>query len=256
MSSSSDLQNPPPEHIAVIMDGNGRWAKQSKLKRLFGHKEGSKAAKRTIRGCNDLGVKYLTLYVFSSENWKRPEWEVNALMGLLIDQLTIELPELQENNVKLLAMGNLDRLPQKTRDKLESSIQETSNNTGLNLTLAISYGGREEILHACKSIAKRVQDGSLEIAQINEKVFSENLYMPEFPDPQLLIRTGGDMRVSNYMLWQIAYSELYITDTLWPDFTAEELFKAVEKYQGVQRNFGSIQEKNNIGNDKQEEYVE
>jgi undecaprenyl diphosphate synthase len=232
----------PPQHIAVIMDGNGRWARKRLLPRVVGHQEGTKATKRIVRACGELGVKYLTIYVFSSENWERPLTEVDALMNLLVEMIRKEIQELMENNVRLCALGNLGRLPERTRKELEWGIEKTRTNTGLQLNLAVSYGGREEILDACRALAARVKSGDLEPADIDERAFRGQLYLPDVPDPELLIRTGGDQRISNYLLWQIAYTELYVTPTLWPDFDREGLVQAIEVYHSRQRRFGKVLE--------------
>ncbi len=234
--------NQLPKHIAVIMDGNGRWAKANKLPRTLGHREGTKATKRLVKACGELGIDYLTVYVFSSENWRRPKLEVTALMKLLIEKIKSEINELNQENVRLMATGNLSMLPEKTRKELEWGMEKTSQNTGLKLVLALSYGGRQEIVDACKSISKDVAAGKLDADTLNEEVFSKYLYCPDVPDPELLIRTGGDMRVSNFLLWQVAYTEIYVTPTLWPDFDRDELEKAIAYYLSTQRNFGGVKE--------------
>jgi len=231
-----------PQHIAIIMDGNGRWAKQRMLPRVVGHTAGTRATKRIVLACGDLGVKYLTLYVFSSENWERPFTEVDALMNLLVEMVHKEIDDLMANNVKLKAIGNLQRLPEKTRKELLWGIDRTANNTGLQLNIAVSYGGREEIVDACRAIANKVKAGELDAACINESTVKAHLYQPDVPDPELLIRTGGDMRISNYLLWQIAYTELVVLPTLWPDFDREGLIAAIEDYQKRQRRFGKVLE--------------
>ncbi|MFC1585102.1 isoprenyl transferase [Fibrobacterota bacterium] len=232
--------NNPPKHIAVIMDGNGRWAKKAHLPRIAGHREGTKATKRVVRACGELDIKFLTIYVFSSENWSRPMFEVNALMKLLIEKIHQEIEELDTENVSLQAMGKIDKLPEKTRIELEAGIEKTSHNTGLQLILALSYGGRQEIVDACRSVSEMVRKGELKSHDITEEVFRKHLYKPGVPDPELLIRTGGDMRISNYLLWQIAYTELYVTPTLWPDFDKPELISAIESFQQRQRRFGRV----------------
>jgi undecaprenyl diphosphate synthase len=230
----------PPKHIAVIMDGNGRWAKKHKLPRVAGHREGTKATKRLVKACGELDIKYLTIYVFSSENWSRPVFEVNALMKLLIEKIHEEIEELYKENVSLQTMGNMLKLPKKTRTELEAGIERTKNNSGLQLILALSYGGRQEIVDACKSISENVEKGILKPESIDEDTFRKYLYKPDVPDPELLIRTGGDLRISNYLLWQIAYTELYITQTLWPDFDKQELIQAIMSFQTRQRRFGRV----------------
>ncbi len=232
----------PPQHIAIIMDGNGRWARQRLQPRILGHKAGTRATKRVVEACGELGVKFLTIYVFSSENWARPILEVDALMNLLVEMIHQEIEDLQRNNVRLVALGNRDRLPDKTRRELEWGIERTRANTGLQLNLAVSYGGREEIVSACRRLAQQAVDGSLQPAQIDEAAFSRQLYLPDVPDPELLIRTGGDLRISNFLLWQAAYTEIYVTQTLWPDFGKADLVQAIEDYQRRQRRFGKVQE--------------
>jgi undecaprenyl diphosphate synthase len=232
----------PPAHIAIIMDGNGRWAKKRLLPRVVGHKEGTKATKRIVRASGELGVKYLTIYVFSSENWERPLPEVDALMNLLVTMVRQEIDDLMENNVRLCALGNLAKLPELTRRELEWGIDRTKGNTGLQLNLAVSYGGREEILDATRALAERALKGEINPADIDERAFRSHLYLPDVPDPELLIRTGGDKRISNYLLWQIAYTELYVTPTLWPDFDRQGLIEAIEEYHSRQRRFGKVLE--------------
>ncbi|HSQ41689.1 MAG TPA: isoprenyl transferase [Fibrobacteraceae bacterium] len=231
---------PELKHIAIIMDGNGRWAKSKGLSRAFGHRSGTKSTVMAVEvGC-DMKLQHLTLYVFSSENWNRPQIEINALMGLLIEMVEQELPHLLEKNVKLVVIGDMNRLPEKPRTKLQYAIQQTKDNTGMQLNLAISYGGRQEIVDACKAIASKVSNGLLRVSDIDETVFSQHLYLGQAPDPDLVIRTGGESRLSNYLLWQAAYSELYITDVLWPDFTRADLEKAVQFYSTRQRRFGKV----------------
>jgi undecaprenyl diphosphate synthase len=232
----------PPSHIAIIMDGNGRWAKKRLLPRVMGHREGTKATKKIVRACGEIGVKYLTIYVFSSENWERPLPEVDALMNLLVDMVRQEIQDLMDNNVRLCALGNLNKLPDLTRKELEWGIERTRNNTGLQLNLAVSYGGREEILDAARALAERAKRGEIDPQAIDEQSFRSHLYLPGVPDPELLIRTGGDQRISNYLLWQIAYTELYVTPTLWPDFDKAGLVDAIEEYHSRQRRFGKVLE--------------
>ncbi len=224
------------------MDGNGRWAKKRKLPRVFGHREGTKATKRIVKACGELGVSYLTVYVFSSENWKRPKFEVDALMRLLIEKIHQEIDELDKENVRLSAMGDLSKLPPNTLEELNWGMEKTADNTGLNLILALSYGGRQEIVDACKAISSRVKKGTMSLQDITEDTFRQNLYLPDVPEPELLIRTGGDLRVSNFLLWQIAYTELYVTQTLWPDFKKEELVDAIDSFNSRQRRFGRVLE--------------
>jgi undecaprenyl diphosphate synthase len=232
----------PLRHIAIIMDGNGRWAKKRMLPRVMGHREGTKATKKIVRACGELGIKHLTIYVFSSENWERPLPEVDALMNLLVDMIRQEIEDLMRNNVRLCALGNLSRLPDITRRELEWGIERTKGNTGLQLNLAVSYGGREEILDAARALAEKAKRGELDPADIDEQAFKSCMYQPEVPDPELLIRTGGDQRISNYLLWQIAYTELYVTPTLWPDFDKDGLVEAIEEYHSRQRRFGKVLE--------------
>jgi undecaprenyl diphosphate synthase len=232
----------PPKHIAIIMDGNGRWAKKRLLPRVVGHREGTKATKKIVRACGELGVKYLTIYVFSSENWERPLPEVDALMNLLVDMVRQEIQDLMDNNVRLCALGNLNKLPAITRKELEWGIERTKDNTGLQLNLAVSYGGREEILDATRALAEKARLGELDPQAIDERTFRTQLYLPDVPDPELLIRTGGDQRISNYLLWQIAYTELFVTPTLWPDFDKSGLVEAIDAYHSRQRRFGKVLE--------------
>jgi undecaprenyl diphosphate synthase len=234
--------NDTPKHIAVIMDGNGRWAKNHKLPRVIGHREGTKATKKIVQAAGELGLQYLTLYVFSSENWNRPRLEITALMRLLIEKIHQEIDELDKKNVSLQAMGDLSRLPVKTLQELDYGIQRTSKNIGLQLILALSYGGRQEIVDTCRKIAEKIQCGEIAPDAIDEALFKRNMYKPDVPDPDLLIRTGGDMRVSNYLLWQIAYTELYVTPTLWPDFDKPELMQAISSFTSRQRRFGKVLE--------------
>ena len=231
---------PPPRHIAVIMDGNGRWAKKRLQPRLFGHRAGTKATKTIVRACGELGVEYLTTYVFSSENWARPLTEVDALMGLMVEMVRQEIDDLMRNNVRLRAIGDLSKLPSRTREELEWGIERTKDNTGLTLNLAISYGGRQEIVDACRRMVADVQAGRLAPEAIDEAAVAARLYQPDVPEPELMIRTGGDVRISNFLLWQAAYTELYVTPTLWPDFGKDDLVKAIEAYHSRQRRFGKV----------------
>lgn len=228
------------KHVAIIMDGNGRWAKSRGLERFLGHRKGTQATIDAVKfGC-DLRLEHLTLYVFSSENWLRPSKEVNYLMKLLVEMVHKELPDLMEKNVKLAVIGNMERLPEAPREQLRHAIDTTSKNSGMQLNLAISYGGRQEIVDACKAIAAQVAAETLSPEAIDESLFSKNLYLKGAPDPDLVIRTGGEFRLSNYLLWQAAYSEFYVTPTLWPDFTNEEFRKAVEFYNTRERRFGKV----------------
>ncbi|MBW2107787.1 MAG: isoprenyl transferase [Deltaproteobacteria bacterium] len=227
-----------PQHVAIIMDGNGRWAKKRSLNRVRGHREGTKSVRDIVRACREIGIKVLTLYAFSTENWNRPAQEVSALMKLLKEFLTSELSEMMENGIRLNAIGQVERFPENVRQVLEGVIEQTRFNQGMLLNLALSYGGRHEIVTAVRRIASRVKAGELNVDAISESVVSEHLYTHGMPDPDLLIRTSGEMRVSNFLLWQIAYTELFITRTLWPDFRRKELFQILQAYQKRQRRFG------------------
>ena len=229
-----------PKHIAIIMDGNGRWAQKRGLPRIIGHKTGVESVREVVRVASELGVEYLTLYTFSRENWKRPKDEVMGLMNLLKRLLRIEVEELNRNNVRIKAIGRLQDLPDEVLEELERARRLTEKNDGLKLYLALSYGGRAEIVDALKKALKKWEEGKLSPDVIDEESFRQFLYDPELPDPDLLIRTSGEMRVSNFMLWQIAYSEIYVTPTLWPDFRREELLKAIEDYSKRERRFGGI----------------
>ena len=230
------------------MDGNGRWAKKTGMSRFMGHKEGVVAVRKISEAVGKLGIDYLTLYTFSTENWNRPQEEIDALMQLMITAIQNEAQDLMTNNVRLKVIGDIDRLPQATYDCLMDTIRKTSVNTGLNLTLAISYSSRWEITEALKQITAEVKNESLSIDRINEKTISEHLATRDIPDPDLLIRTGGEQRISNYLLWQLAYSELYFTDTYWPDFREEELYAAISDYQQRERRFGKIGEQMQVEN--------
>ncbi len=229
-----------PKHIAIIMDGNGRWAKERKLPRIAGHRKGAEVVKSIVKCCDDLGVKFLTLYTFSTENWKRPEKEINFLMGLLSWFLDKEIRNLKKNNARFLTIGNIERLPKKAREVIAKAKEQTKSNTGLNLVLALNYGARLEIIEAVKSICGDIKDKRLTETELNEDIFSGYLYTAGIPDPDLLIRTGGEMRLSNFLLWQLSYSELYVTDKVWPDFNKAELKKAVDNFQKRKRRFGNI----------------
>ena len=238
-------KNPIPQHIAVIMDGNGRWAKARNKERLEGHQKGAMALRETLEGAILLGVKYITVYAFSIENWQRSPEEVQGLMALFVQSCSTELPTLQKHNIRFKVIGNLNMLDEACRQAINAVERQTKNNTALTLQVAISYGSRQEILHAAKSIAIAVQKNKINIADIDENVFASYLYTNDIPDPDLLIRTSGEYRISNYLLWQIAYSELYFTDIFWPDFTKEELFKAVANYQQRERRYGKTTEQLN-----------
>jgi undecaprenyl diphosphate synthase len=229
-----------PQHVAVIMDGNGRWAKQNGLPRIEGHRVGAESARTIIRAAGELGIKYLTLYAFSAENWNRPKDEVDALMKYLIHYLKSETPDLNKNNVRLDVIGQIWRLPENVQEHLKKSIATLSKNNGLTLVMALSYGSRIEIVDAVRSIAEKVRRGQLETADITEKVISDHLWTRNIPDPDLLIRTSGEMRVSNFLLWQISYAELVITPTLWPDFRKPQFYSALEEYARRHRRFGGI----------------
>ncbi|WP_184542785.1 isoprenyl transferase [Mucilaginibacter sp. FT3.2] len=234
-----------PKHVAIIMDGNGRWAKEKGKLRIFGHHNGVVSVRDVVEGADKLGIKYITLYTFSSENWNRPKFEVMAIMELMVSTINKEIAGFMKNNIKLNAIGDLNMLPAKCLKELNSAMQKTSLNTGVVLTLALSYGSRREILHAVKNIAAQVKSGELELEDINEVVFERNLFTNDMPDPELLIRTGGEYRISNYLLWQIAYAELYFTTKLWPDFRKEDLYEAILDYQKRERRFGMTSEQVN-----------
>lgn len=234
-----------PQHVAIIMDGNGRWAKDKGKLRVFGHHNGVVSVRDVVEGAGILGIKYLTLYTFSSENWNRPQFEVTAIMELLIGTINKEIAKLMQNNVRLNAIGDLAMLPDKCHRELNNAIEKTSGNTGLVLTLALSYSSRREILHAVKSIAAKVQQGELQVDEITEQVFENNLFTQGLPNPELLIRTSGEYRISNYLLWQIAYAELYFTSKLWPDFRREDLYEAIHDFQNRERRFGLTSEQVN-----------
>lgn len=234
-----------PQHIAIIMDGNGRWAKNQGKFRVFGHESGVLSVKDIVEGCVEIGVKYLTVYAFSTENWNRPIEEVNALMELLISTINQEVETLNKNNIKLNAIGDLKSLPQKCIDDLAAAMDKTKTNSSCTLTLALSYSAKWEIVEAAKQIAQQVKEQNLTIDQINEELFASHLTTAKIPDPELMIRTSGEHRISNYLLWQMAYTELYFTETLWPDFRREDLFEAIVDYQKRERRFGKISEQLN-----------
>lgn len=234
-----------PKHLAVIMDGNGRWAKEKGKLRVFGHQNGVLAVRDTVEGAVQLGIKYLTLYAFSTENWNRPKLEVMALMELLVSTISKETKTLMENGVRLNAIGNLNSLPERCLRQLHEAIEKTAGNTNCTLTLALSYSSRWEITEAAKTIASKVKDGQLKTEDITEELFAAHLNTADMPDPELMIRTSGEHRISNYMLWQIAYSELYFTSKLWPDFRREDLFEAVIDFQKRERRFGMTSEQLN-----------
>lgn len=227
-----------PQHIAVIMDGNGRWAQKQGAKRIFGHRNAIQAVREISEGCADLGVKYLTLYAFSTENWNRPSKEVNALMRLLVTTIRAELPTLQKNNIRLQTIGDTNSLPQNCQQSLQDTIHDTSNNDGMTLVLALSYSGRWEILNAIRRVASEVKAGNIQPDEIDDKLFSSYLATRKMPDPELIIRTSGELRISNFLLWQLAYSELFFTDILWPDFRKKDLYEALLSFQNRERRFG------------------
>jgi undecaprenyl diphosphate synthase len=234
-----------PRHIAIIMDGNGRWAKGKGKLRIFGHHSGVLSVRDVVEGACDLDLKYLTLYTFSSENWNRPKLEVMAIMELMVNTIHKEIENFMKKNVRLNAIGDLNMLPKKCLKELNNAIDTTAGNTGLTLTLALSYSSRREIVQAAKNIALKVQSGELAVDDINEELFENNLYTGNMPDPELLIRTSGEHRISNYLLWQIAYAELYFTNKLWPDFRKEDLFEAILDFQKRERRFGMTSEQVN-----------
>ncbi|WP_224488801.1 isoprenyl transferase [Robertkochia flava] len=234
-----------PKHIAIIMDGNGRWAKQKGKLRVFGHENGTKSVRKVVEACARIGVANLTLYAFSTENWKRPKLEVDTLMKLLVASLRKELSTLQENRIRLNAIGTLDALPAKAKKELLEVIEKTSKNDRMTLTLALSYGSREELKSAVREIADKVKNNIISKDDIDEELINNHLYTHDLPDVDLLIRTSGEHRISNFLLWQIAYAELYFTRTLWPDFTEEHLFEAILNYQNRERRFGKTSEQLN-----------
>jgi undecaprenyl diphosphate synthase len=231
-----------PQHIAIIMDGNGRWAQKQGKTRLLGHEAGAKAVRKTVEAAAKLGIKHLTLYAFSTENWKRPKSEVSTLMWLLVRNLRRELRRMTENNIRLSAIGSLDKLPKKVREELVEVIEKTQSNTGTNLTLALSYGAREEIKQAIVDISKKVKNSIINVENIDETIINEHLYTQHLPDVDLLIRTSGEVRISNFLLWQIAYAELYFTDVMWPEFDEYELHQAINSYLKRERRFGKTSE--------------
>lgn len=231
-----------PNHLAIIMDGNGRWAKQQGKLRAFGHENGTKTVRSTVKTCAKLGINYLTLYAFSTENWNRPKLEVEILMKLLVGALKKELKTLQENNIRLQAIGSLNHLPTGVKKELLEVIEKTKNNNRMTLTLALSYGSRDEIINAVKNISEKVKNNIISIDTIDELIINQHLYTQNMPDVDLVIRTSGEHRISNFLLWQIAYAEFYFTEVLWPDFNEEELFKALLSFQKRERRFGKTSE--------------
>ena len=229
-----------PAHVAIIMDGNGRWAKKRRLPRVQGHRRGVDSVRAILRAAGEVGINYLTLYAFSVENWNRPQDEVDTLMKYLARYLKAEIPELERNNVRFDVIGQIYRLPEFVQEQIEKTKAALANNTGLTLILALSYGGRTEIVDACRELAAKVKAGKLDPEEINDQVFAQHLYTRNIPDPDLLIRTSGEMRVSNYLLWQISYAELVVTQTLWPDFRKPQFFAALEEYTRRHRRFGKV----------------
>jgi undecaprenyl diphosphate synthase len=227
-----------PRHVAIIMDGNGRWAERRGLDRNQGHRAGIEAVRAAVRAAHELGVRFLTLYAFSTENWSRPKGEVDALMGLLEHYLDAEIEELHRNGIRLRAIGRLERLPDAARAKLGDAVRRTADNTEMTVLFALSYGGRAEIADAARRLAREAEQGKLDPDSIDEKTFASYLYEPEVPDPDLLIRTGGDTRISNFLLWQIAYAEIHVTDVLWPDFRKTDLVEAISEFQQRERRYG------------------
>ncbi len=238
-------KNKIPVHIAVIMDGNGRWARQQGKSRVMGHQHGVTAVREVTEAAAEMGVKYLTLFAFSTENWQRPREEVNALMSLLVNTLNSEIETLRKNNIALHAIGNLESLPGDVRDKLMKTVEDTSGNDGMKLVLALSYSARWEIIHAARQIARAVKNGELDPGQIDEERFAQALQTYDIPDPDILIRTSGEYRISNFLLWQIAYTELYFTRKFWPDIRKEDLYEAIVDFQQRERRFGRISEQMN-----------
>lgn len=229
-----------PRHVAVIMDGNGRWARRRVMPRISGHRAGRHAVRETVRACAELGVEALTLYTFSRENWKRPSYEVKALWAFLEEVLRTEFLELDENDVRLIASGDLAEIPESTRAALEKASADLSHNDGMILNLCLNYGGRDEIVRVAKRFAEDVKAGRMQVEEMNEALFQTYLFAPELGDPDLLIRTSGEMRLSNFLLWQAAYAEIYVTDTLWPDFRRRHLLEAIAEYQRRHRRFGGV----------------
>jgi undecaprenyl diphosphate synthase len=241
------LQEKLPRHVAIIMDGNGRWAEMRSMERIFGHQKGSEAVRTVVRAAREIGIPYLTLFAFSSENWNRPATEVEALMQLLKQYLQSERAELLEKDIRLLAIGDLSRLPTEVQRALQETIEQTSPGKAMTLTLALSYGGRDDILQASRRILQACQKGDLSLEAIDERLFSKYLWTGEIPEPDLLIRTSGEMRISNFFLWQIAYTEIYVTPTLWPDFGREEFTEALIDYQRRERRYGRTREQIKAG---------
>lgn len=238
-----------PRHIAIIMDGNGRWANDRGLPRIAGHREGVRTVRKITKLCGELGIQTLTLYTFSSENWKRPITEVGALMKLLVNSLRKEVSDLMKNNVRFTVIGDMNKFDQQIQNEIKNAFQKTKNNSGLNLNLALSYGSRQEILYATRKLVEKVTLGEIEIKDISEDLFSQMLHTKDLSDPDLLIRTGGEFRISNFLLWQIAYTEIHITDLYWPEFDKQDLMNAIYDYQNRERRFGKIYAKAQVNND-------
>ncbi|BAR48848.1 di-trans,poly-cis-decaprenylcistransferase [Tannerella forsythia KS16] len=234
-----------PQHVAIIMDGNGRWAKERGKDRSEGHREGVVSVRKVVEAATTLGLRYLTVYTFSMENWDRPEAEVHALMGLMVAAIHRETPDLMKNNVRLMAIGDLDRLPHEVRTTLDECLRQTSVNTGTTLVLALSYSSRWEILHAVKALTEEAACGQLRAEEVTEELFASRLTTRDIPDPDLLIRTGGEQRISNFLLWQLSYAELYFTEIYWPDFREEEFYQAIRSYQQRERRFGKTSDQLN-----------
>lgn len=241
-STDTKYKSPLPKHVAIIMDGNGRWAKKQGLERTFGHQNAVKSVRAAIETCGDLGIPYLTLFAFSTENWNRPKIEVNFLMKLLSQTIASEIQELNEKNIRLLVIGELEALPNSVRKPLKQALEITKNNTKATLVIALNYGSRQELTRAAKQIAQQVENGELELTQIDEHTVENNLYTHDIPNVDLLIRTSGEQRISNFLLWQIAYAELYFTNVLWPDFKREDFLEAIECYTNRERRFGKTGE--------------
>jgi undecaprenyl diphosphate synthase len=238
-------KNNIPKHVAIIMDGNGRWAKKQGKPRVYGHQKGVESVKKAVEYAGEIGIEYLTLYAFSTENWNRPQEEVNALMQLLVSTLNGQIESLNKNNVKLLTIGDIESLPAECIEELNEAKETTAKNTGLNLVLALSYSAKWEIIEATKKIARKVKNNELNIEDINDKIISNHLSTKGIPDPELLIRTSGEMRISNFLLWQLAYAELYFTQKLWPEFDKQDFEQAIIDYQNRERRFGMISEQIN-----------
>jgi undecaprenyl diphosphate synthase len=235
-------KNNVPQHVAIIMDGNGRWAKQQGEDRIFGHHEGVNSVREIVEACGEIGVKYLTLYAFSTENWNRPKEEVDALMELLVSTISLETPNLNKKGVKLQVIGDIESLPKSCQEELQESINITSGNSTVTLILALSYSSKWEITNAVKEIAKQIEEGTIKSSDVNSRLIEKYLNTSQWPDPELMIRTSGEHRISNFLLWQLAYAEFYFTDTLWPDFRKQDFFKAILAYQNRERRFGKTSE--------------